>query len=454
MTEQLDPAVFPAGQEPPVTVAERWLARLSFLCALGAGGLLLVTGLTDPLALGVGVLAGAVLLAALWELLSTRGARRWVAGAVAVAAPVVAVLVGAALGVLWEFLAVGVLAAGGSAAARAALGRARPPDRVPEREAPPPARPFLVMNPRSGGGKVGRFHLDRRAADLGARVALLDGPGEVDVAALARRAVAEGADLLGVAGGDGTQALVAGVAAEHGLPFLVIPAGTRNHLAMDLGLDRERPDLALHALDDGVEVTLDLGDIGGRTFVNNASFGTYAEVVQSPAYRDDKVGTTLDVLPELLADRRGPRLRVHVDGALTLEGPTALLVSNNPYGAGDPAGLGRRPRLDTGRLGVVAITVWSAAQAAGLLRGRHSTGVRSLTATEVVVDADAPEIPVGVDGEALLLPTPVRCTIRPGVLRVRVPRERPGAPPARPPIDRALLRRQALTVGRLARAER
>ncbi|RFU22031.1 diacylglycerol/lipid kinase family protein [Geodermatophilus marinus] len=454
MTEQLDPAVFPAGHEPRVGRAERWLARLSFLCALGAAAVLVVTGLTDPLALGVAVLAGAVLLAALWVLLSTRGVRRWVAGAVAVAAPVVAVLVGAALGVLWQVVAVAVLAAAGSAAARAALGRARPPDRVPERDTPPPANPFLIMNPRSGGGKVGRFRLDERAADLGARVALLDGPGEVDVAALARRAVAEGADLLGVAGGDGTQALVAGVAAEHGLPFLVISAGTRNHLAMDLGLDRERPDRGLHALDDGVELTLDLGDIGGRTFVNNASFGAYAEVVQSPAYRDDKVGTTLQLLPDLLAARRGPRLRVHVDGELTLEAPTALLVSNNPYGAGDHAGLGRRPRLDTGRLGVVAVTVWSAAQAAGLLRGRHSTGLRSLIATEVVVDADVPEIPVGVDGEALLLPTPVRCTIRPGALRVRVPRERPGVPPARPQIDRALLRRQALTVGRLARAER
>ena len=72
-------------------------------------------------------------------------------------------------------------------------------------------------------------------------MALLEGPGLVDVAALARQAVADGADLLGVAGGDGTQALVAGIAAGHGLPFLVISAGTRNHFALDLGLDREDP---------------------------------------------------------------------------------------------------------------------------------------------------------------------------------------------------------------------
>ena len=88
---------------------------------------------------------------------------------------------------------------------------------------------------------------------------LLDGPGIVDVEALARKAVADGADLLGVAGGDGTQALVAGVAAEHDLPFLVISAGTRNHFALDLGLDREDPATCLDGLSDGVELRVDLG---------------------------------------------------------------------------------------------------------------------------------------------------------------------------------------------------
>src|SRR5208282_843100 len=139
-----------------------------------------------------------------------------------------------------------------------------------------PRRPFLIMNPRSGGGKVTRFGLNEKAETLGAEVALLEGPGIVDVAALARQAVADGADMLGVAGGDGTQALVAGIAAEHDLPFLCISAGTRNHFAMDLGLDRDDPSTCLDALDDGVEYRIDLGRIGERTFVNNASFGAYA----------------------------------------------------------------------------------------------------------------------------------------------------------------------------------
>src|SRR5215467_6880120 len=260
---------------------------------------------------------------------------------------------------------------------------------------------------------------------LGAQVALLEGPGQVDVAALARQAVADGADLLGVAGGDGTQALVAGIAAEHGLPFLVISAGTRNHFAMDLGLDRDNPAACLDALTDGVEQRIDLGVIGGRTFVNNASFGAYAEVVESPAYRDDKRGTTLQILPDILTGHRGAKLTAHA-GDTVVTGPQALLVSNNPCQGGDIAGLSRRARLDAGTLGVVAVTVNNALQAAAPLRGTRGQGLTTLTAAEVVVDADSPEIPVGIDGETVMMPTPVRCAIQPKALRVRVPTDRPG----------------------------
>jgi diacylglycerol kinase family enzyme len=316
---------------------------------------------------------------------------------------------------------------------------------MPETDVVAPTRPYLIMNPRSGGQKVGRFGLVAKAEDLGASVTLLDGPGQVDVAELARAAVMDGADLLGVAGGDGTQALVAGIAADGGLPFLVLAAGTRNHFAMDLGLDRDRPDAGLDALTEGVEVEVDLGVIGGRTFVNNASFGAYAGIVQSPAYRDDKRGTTLEMLPDLLSGHGGPRLVVRIDGDVVIEAPKALLVSNNPYDLTDLAGLGRRARLDTGLLGVVAITVDSAAQAAGLLAGGRARGLRRQTAREVVIDADVPEIPVGIDGEAVMMPTPVRCTIRPKALRVRLPAHRPGASAPGPSIDPALLLRQAFT---------
>jgi|Tabmets5t2r1_1033131.scaffolds.fasta_scaffold00633_6 diacylglycerol kinase family enzyme len=432
-----------------VAVAQRWLARLALVAA--AAALLVppvVAGLRQSVALVLVGLAGLALTAAgAWWAVAHKGPVRWLAAALAVAAPLTVLVLYRSRGLLWVVLvALGLLVLA-VAAGRAALRRDAIPERMPEHEVPPPRRPYLIMNPRSGGGKVVRFGLKDKAEALGAEVAVLEGPGTVDVAELARQAVADGADLLGVAGGDGTQALVAGIAAEHDIPLLVISAGTRNHFALDLGLDREDPSRCLDALTDGVELHVDLGFIAGRPFVNNASFGAYAAVVQSPAYRDDKRRTTMEMLPELLAGQKGPRL-VAKAANVTIEGPQAVLVSNNVYGMGDIAGLGRRARLDRGTLGVFAVTVSSAVQAAGLVRGTNSRGLTRLAEREVAVDADTAQIPVGVDGEALLLDTPVRCTVQPAALRVRVPRDRPGVPDPKPIMDWKRLRQLALTVSR------
>ena len=429
------------------TVAQRWLAR-GALAAAGAAVLvpLAAIGLRASVALVLVGMAGLGLTAAgVWWALTHRGLVRWLAVALVVAAPVTILVLYTRARLTWVVLLAFALLGVAVAAGRAALGRDPGPGKMQEHDAPPPRRPFLIMNPRSGGGKVAQFGLKDKAEALGATVALLDGPEIVDVGQLAREAVADGADLLGVAGGDGTQALVAAIAAEHDIPLLVISAGTRNHFALDLGLDREDPSRCLDALRDGVELQVDLGFIGDRPFVNNASFGAYAAVVQSPAYRDDKARTTSELLPELLVGHQGPRLVARV-GNLTVEGPQAVLVSNNLYGMGDIAGLGRRARMDRGTLGVFGVTVASAAQAAGLLGGVHSRGLTMLAAREVIIDADASQISVGVDGEALVLNTPVRCTIQPLALRVRVPRDRPGVPDPKPAISWKRLRQMALTV--------
>jgi diacylglycerol kinase family enzyme len=431
---------------PEETRSQRWLARLSLLLACLAVVILVVfAGLRSFIMLAVALAGAVVTLTAAYFFLSRRGAVRWLSLVIVVLAPIAVIVAHALAGLLWvAILAVAVWVLAGVTARLALAGDRRTDWRMPEYPAgPPAARPFLIMNPKSGGGKVGRFDLKRKAESLGAEVFLMDGPEEVDVAAVARDAVARGADLLGVAGGDGTQALVAGVAAHHGIPFVVITAGTRNHFALDLGLDREDPAASLDALSDGVELHVDLGMIGGQTFVNNASFGAYAEVVESPAYRGDKMGTTLDLLPDLLQGHNGARLVARADGT-RIEAPQALLVANNPYGMGDVAGLGRRARLDGGILGVIGVNVGSAAQAAGLLRGRHANGVVVLTAKRIEISTDAARIPVGIDGEAVTLPAPVVCTIHPGALRVWVPRNRPGVPQPRPELNWARLRRLAL----------
>jgi diacylglycerol kinase family enzyme len=388
--------------------------------------------------LAVGLGAAVVTLAAAFFFLSRRGVTRWLSLAVSAAAPVAVIVVYAFANLLWVALASGAAWLLAGVTARTALADDWTDWRMPEQPAPPATHPFLIMNPRSGGGKVGRFGLRRKAEDLGAEVFLMSGP-EVDIARVARDAVAGGADLLGVAGGDGTQALVAGVAAEHGIPFMVITAGTRNHFALDLGLDRDDPSTCLRALSDAVELRVDLGMVGSQTFVNNASFGAYANVVQTPAYRDDKLGTTLNELPDLLQGHRQAQLTAWA-GDAKISAPQAVLVANNPYGTGDIAGLSRRPRLDQGTLGVVGVQVASARQAVGLLRGTRASGLTVLTAKNVVIKADAPRIPVGVDGEVVSMPAPVLCAIRPGALRVRVPRDRPGVPRPHRPVNMARLR--------------
>ena len=423
--------------------ARRWLARASFALMLAAVALVLaVAGWRSLTLVALNLIGVCAVLAGAYWFLANRGVLRWMALILMVAAPVLILVTFALHSLLWVAVVAVALMVLATGIARTALSTGGQDGGMAAGPAARPRRPFLIMNPRSGGGKVVKFGLKEKAEALGAQVALLEGPQIVDVAALARQAVADGADLLGVAGGDGTQALVAGIAAEHGLPFLVISAGTRNHFALDLGLDRDDPAAGLAALTDGEELRVDLGIIGGRTFVNNASFGAYAEVVRSPAYRDDKRGTTLQMLPDLLRGHQGARLSAQAAGKV-FDGPQALLVSNDPYEINDIAGLGRRARLDAGTLGVVAVRVNSARQAIGLIRHEHTKGLAVLTAEQVTVDADAPQIPVGIDGETVMLPTPVRCTIRPRALRVVVPRQRPGVPAPKAALEWPRLRQLA-----------
>ncbi|MDQ0841107.1 diacylglycerol kinase family protein [Streptomyces sp. V1I6] len=431
-------------------MSTRWAARLALTGGVAALVVLLAFAGVRSLALAALGLAGlAVAAAGAWWVIAHRGPVRALGVLLAVAAPVVVVVLYVAAGLLWvvvvSFALWALAVTAGRTALRADLGQVV----TPERPAPPATRPFLIMNPRSGGGKVGKFRLADRAREMGADVVVLDPARPQDVAELARQAVHQGADLLGVAGGDGTQALVAAVAAQYDVPFVVISAGTRNHFAMDLGLDRDDPSACLDALTEGVELRVDLGVIGDRIFVNNASFGAYAAVVESPAYRDDKIRTTLQMLPDLLTHHSGPRLTVRA-GNVTMNGPQAVLVSNNPYAMSDPAGLGRRDRLDSGVLGVLGVNVANAAQAALLLRGKNAPGLDVIKAREVVVDADPPVVQVGIDGEAVTLSAPVRCRIRPGALRVRVPLHRPGVVPSAPPMNWRRVRQLALTVGRAA----
>ena len=155
---------------------------------------------------------------------------------------------------------------------------------------------MLLINPRSGDGKAARAALADRARERGVEPVVL-GPTD-DLATLIAIAVDNGADALGMAGGDGSLATVAAAAAEHDLPFICLPAGTRNHFALDLGIARHDLLGALDAFTDGLERRIDMAEVNGRPFLNNISLGGSGDAVQRSGYRDAKLQTMLDTLHE------------------------------------------------------------------------------------------------------------------------------------------------------------
>jgi diacylglycerol kinase family enzyme len=280
----------------------------------------------------------------------------------------------------------------------------------------PPQRPVLFVNPRSGGGKAARAAVAERARERGIETVIFT-PGQ-NLEALAREAVANGADALGVAGGDGSMAFVAAAAAAHGLPFVCVPAGTRNHFARDLGLDPRDVLGALDAFTDGIERLIDVADVNGRLFLNNVSLGIYGDAVRSPAYRDAKMRTLLETAEKVLGpSAEVPALSLVDDVGREHQHLALVLVSNNPYTLDRPLTPGARPALDSGRLGIIVLDAPGAAP--------HPPGAtphppgQAWSAPRLEVSA-LPPVHAGIDGEAVDLSPPLQFTIRPGALRVRI----------------------------------
>jgi diacylglycerol kinase family enzyme len=277
------------------------------------------------------------------------------------------------------------------------------------RPADPPERPILFVNPRSGDGTAVRAALADRARERGVEVTVLG--ADQRLAALVGEAVAVGADALGMAGGDGSLAVVAAAAHAHDLPFVCIPAGTRNHFALDLGIDTNDPVGALDAFTDGAERVIDMGRVNGRLFLNNVSLGIYGEAVRRPTYRDAKVRTLFETTREVLGPSSAAReLRLVDDVGQEHRDPSIVLVSNNPYALDRPPLHGARPTLDSGRLGVVVLDEPDTSEAPW----------RAWTATSLEVHAPG-RVHSGIDGEAVDLSPPLEFEVVPAALRVRIP---------------------------------
>jgi diacylglycerol kinase family enzyme len=288
------------------------------------------------------------------------------------------------------------------------------------------ARPgsVLFVNPQAGRRRIEQTGLVEQARSMGIRTVVLD-EGD-DLEALARRAAEDGCEVLGVAGGDGSLGGVLAIAVEHGLPFVCVPAGTRNHLALDLGLDRRDPTRALHAFTDGELRHIDYATVNGRAFVNNVSLGLYAAIAQRDGYRQAKLQTALELLPRLV-ETGAPWFDLHyeVPDAGHKKSATVLLVSNNPYELA--GGSIQRNRLDGAKLGVIALESTSVRDVVGatlLTAAGRPDAARALwrwDEPEVTIGSPHPSVIAGVDGEPVRLEPPLHLAIVPQGAQVLVP---------------------------------
>jgi diacylglycerol kinase family enzyme len=273
----------------------------------------------------------------------------------------------------------------------------------------PPHRPTLFVNPRSGRKAGPRIAAEARDREI----AVAEFGPDRSLTTQIDEALVGGADALAVAGGDGSLATVAAAAIAHDLPFVCVPAGTRNHFARDLGLDPADPIAALDALGDGIEGRIDVGEVNGTAFLNNVSLGIYAEAVSHAEYRDAKVRTLMETARSVLGPGAGVGELAVVDDLGTSHiDPAILLASNNPYAVGGPLTRGARPTLSSGRLGVIVID--------RPLAGRGPSGRAWNSASLRIEGPDT--VHAGIDGEAVELAPPLEFAVRPAALRVRVPR--------------------------------
>lgn len=413
------------------SMRRRLLAVLSLVSLAALIVLVVVTLLQTPVFL-VGGLAGiAVAAAGGWWVITEQGWRRWLGVAVCVAGVGLAIfasLRGVAQspgngGRLVLGLALFLITV---ASARAALVKdLHAIDQMRSRRWQP-SHPVLICNPKSGGGKVVEFDLVAMADDLGVETVILT--ENSDLEQLARDAIARGADCLGMAGGDGSQALVAAIATEHGVPFVVISAGTRNHFALDLGLNRDDPREGMLAFREGVLRDVDYATVGDRLFVNNVSLGVYAEIVEEEGYREAKLETSLARLPEMLGATAEPfDLQFTAPDGTSVDGAFVILVSNNPYVLGPSLDVSQRRELDTGQLGVVAVSTATPRDAALLMtrvtlgRGQNDPHLLQFTCPTFEVRTHSGHAWAGIDGESVKLPTPLEFAIHPEGLRLLVP---------------------------------
>jgi diacylglycerol kinase family enzyme len=300
-----------------------------------------------------------------------------------------------------------------------------------------PTAPTIILNAASGTddkhGVPERLADFFASKDVPARIITAD--SGADIAALARRALEDTDGPIVAGGGDGTVSAVASALVDTGRTFGVLPLGTLNHFAKDLGLPLTLEEAA-QVLLDGTPVPVDVGEVNGRIFLNNSSLGLYPAIVHKRERLQERLRYgkwPAFVRAALSALSRYPfvEARIQVDGREMVRHSPFIFIGNNQYRI-EGLDIGGRSRLDSGWLWLYAIHETGRL---GLFRFafhalrhtlREQRDFDCLCSTQIRIQARRRLLRVATDGEVNLLELPLHYRIRPGALRVLVSRQSAG----------------------------
>ena len=257
-----------------------------------------------------------------------------------------------------------------------------------------------------------------------------------DIEPTVRAAVKQGAQVVVAGGGDGTVSAVAAVLVGTGVTLGVLPMGTLNHFAKDLGIPLEQAE-AIAVIAGNRQVDVDAGEVNGRIFINNSSLGIYPDIVREREKRQHRLGHgkwRALLAASLGAARRYPVVKVHVEveGKTLVRSTPFVFIGNNQYTM-EGFEIGARAALDKGtlslyltqrmgRFGLLHLAVMALFK-----RLQQARDFDMLTAREFVVRTGHKQLRVATDGEVNLMQTPLQYRVRPGALRVIVPAEKDSA---------------------------
>lgn len=253
-----------------------------------------------------------------------------------------------------------------------------------------------------------------------------------DILSTVKAAVAGGAGIVVAGGGDGTVSAVATGLVDTGVALGVLPMGTLNHFAKDLGIPLEE-DAAIAVIAGGRRLDVDAGEVNGRIFINNSGLGLYPDIVRDREQRQRRLGHgkwRALLAASIDAARRYPVLKVHVDvdGQTLVRRTPFVFVGNNEYTM-EGFEIGARAALDRGNLSLYLTQrmgrfgLLRLAVLALFKRLDQARDFDVLTAREFTVRTGHKQLRVATDGEVTRMETPLHYRVRPGALRVIVPAE-------------------------------